>query len=289
MKNPYLVLLGGGFISEITENYLNENNFNCMVIDRKVFDIECNDFLEFGIEKIPKHSTLVLIASVTRLVGNGYSDFKKNIKITENIIELNKYIQGHIIYLSTIDVYGFQPSLPINEDNLVTPRDYYSLSKIVSEFMIIEESKKIKTPFTVLRLSGIYGKHSKDKSVIRSFINAAFSSQKIQVFSEENILRDYVWANDVAKIIQSASAKVISGVFNIGTGVSKSIKEIAELIATNSNARIVIIPDQLNSNRDNSLIFDMHKFYKYFPDFIFTEMDEGIKEYISYQKTISNY
>ncbi|GAF85313.1 unnamed protein product [marine sediment metagenome] len=87
--------------------------------------------------------------------------FKINHEGTKNIIYfLNKKKLKQIIFLSTVLVYGelAQNVLP-DETTPVAPKEYYSQSKIAAENEIRKFAKKYEIPFTIFRLTPVYGKN----------------------------------------------------------------------------------------------------------------------------------
>ncbi len=61
-----------------------------------------------------------------------------------------------IVYTSSVDVYGVKRKGVITEESPLEPQDRYGYSKMLAEREIIE--RKARVPFTILRLSTIYGK-----------------------------------------------------------------------------------------------------------------------------------
>jgi nucleoside-diphosphate-sugar epimerase len=84
---------------------------------------------------------------------------KINVEGTRNI--MNAAVKGkvaRIIYVSTIQVYGFPFLNEITEDIPLNPgNDFYSISKAESEGVIEEISKKNNFSFTIIRPGAIYG------------------------------------------------------------------------------------------------------------------------------------
>jgi nucleoside-diphosphate-sugar epimerase len=275
-------MLGGGFLSTILIDHAKKNNIDHILIDRISCDFSSPNCIKYLKSKVPAGSPLMLLASVTRLRGNSFDEFNENIKIVHNILDFNKFNRGHLIYYSSIDVYGENPSLPISEKLDLIPRDYYSLSKIVSEFMIQDLiHRKQVFPFTILRLTGIYGEAMNDRSVIGQMVSTSILKGNIEIVGSGESLRDYVWAEDVAIITETSILNSIQGIFNVATGTSQSIINIAKIISKRLNSNIKINDNQINL-RNNSLVFQINKLKLFYPEINLTHLELGIDKYIKY-------
>ena len=79
-----------------------------------------------------------------------------NVKGTENVLDACRH-NGveHIIFTSTVDVYGKSRGEPLKEEAELKPTDKYGYSKMLAEQEIIEYGDKI--DFTIMRMATIYG------------------------------------------------------------------------------------------------------------------------------------
>jgi len=86
--------------------------------------------------------------------------FKINYEGTKKILSfLNKKRLKQIIFLSTVSVYGSLAQEMIPDENTPpAPEDFYSESKMAAENEIRKFAKKYEIPFTIARLSPVYGK-----------------------------------------------------------------------------------------------------------------------------------
>jgi nucleoside-diphosphate-sugar epimerase len=85
--------------------------------------------------------------------------FKINFEGTKNILAfLDAKCLRHIIFLSTVSVYGASGAERPDEDTLLEPEDFYGESKVAAEREIREFSTNHSIPYTIFRLAPVYGK-----------------------------------------------------------------------------------------------------------------------------------
>jgi nucleoside-diphosphate-sugar epimerase len=85
--------------------------------------------------------------------------FRINYEGTKNILNfLDKGRLKQIIFLSTVSVYGdISNSIVPDENTRAAPEDLYGESKLAAEDAIKEFSDKHKIPYTIFRLTPVYG------------------------------------------------------------------------------------------------------------------------------------
>ncbi len=128
----------------------------------KFFKSDLTDFRTFPVE-LRKAEILVHCAALVHKHAKVLSRenyFKINYKGTKNIINfLDKNRLKHIIFLSTVSVYGaLNGNMIPDEKTAPAPNDFYGESKLAAENEIREFSKCNNIPFTIFRLVPVYGK-----------------------------------------------------------------------------------------------------------------------------------
>ena len=232
---------------------------------------------------IEPDDVVLVAAAVSRLTDNSYQCFKDNCDMAENLATAikNHGPVNHLIYLSSIDVYGQQTHNKILcEQSALAPEDYYACSKVAGESLLKIAFKETPGSLSIFRLTGIYGPNDKGKSLIGSFTRRLIDKKPIMLFSGGSSLRDYVYVDDLAEIIHESIKKNVSGVFNIATGRSLRIKEIAEAIQKNICPEEDRLTFSDESDRNYDLEFDTGKLQGAFPGFRFRKIDQGIADYL---------
>lgn len=227
---------------------------------------------------------LIIASSITRLKSNSFSSFIKNVRMIQNMVRLlNKKRCRYIVFLSSVDIYGLLEKNQMIHENLIpNPRDYYSLSKITSEYLLKDVCQKKKIPLLVLRLAGIYGKGDDNKSTINKLIRTS-KKGTINIFGGGIVKRDYLFIEDLFKIIEKAINNKICTTMNIASGKSYQIKEIVEFIKNSVDYEFdIYLKNNIKKpeKRAGDMIFDLSLFKSYFPEIKLTNLPEGILRYI---------
>ena len=229
---------------------------------------------------------VIFTAAITRTVDNSYSAMISNIAMAHNVCrEIGKGNVNHVTFLSTIDVYGIhvKRGSKITESFVPNPNDYYATSKLVSELLLRQASDRSGVPLAVFRLPGIYGIDGPG-STVGQMIQRAKATKKIIVYGEGNNLRDFVYVNDVSKIIRKAVAKKLNNLLNIGTGKSVALGRVASIIRDALPFEVELIYDRRSPRADNrikDIELDCTKLQTIFPDISMTELSLGVKRYVS--------
>lgn len=153
--------------------------------------------------------------------------FIQNVIGTINVLEIPV---TYFLYVSTADVYGY-PGNIITEETSTNPQTAYAVSKLAAEHMVRILCTQKNIPFCITRLANVYGPgEDAYQKAIPVFIRLASSGKPIQIFGSGNALRDYIYVTDVARALVDIIQHKRTGIFNIASGNSHSIKEVASLI-----------------------------------------------------------
>ena len=205
--------------------------------------------------------------------------------INNILFSIKKLSVNSILFFSSIDVYGKNPTLPVNEKTELFPDNYYAASKLINESSIL--NFKTDVPSVILRMPGIYGSPNDNVSIIGRFTEAIKNNHEIQINGTGAQLRDYIYIEDILKAIELISNNPKSGIFNFVTGYSISISSIINLISSSIGIKPQIIYNKKNSHNDD-LIFDNNKFISSYDFFKFTDISNGIKNYLEKLNMVEN-
>ena len=163
----------------------------------------------------------------------GYDDpllsVEANIKGILKMLPFLKNVQ-RIIYASTLEVYGVPKYIPIDENHPTNPTTYYGASKLSCEKYLQVFSKRNNVPITVLRFTTVFGPGEHYQRAIPNFIQAVISKKPIKIFDTGQDLRDYIYVDDAASAIIHALVAQKAGIYNICSGIGRSMIEIAHTI-----------------------------------------------------------
>ena len=154
-----------------------------------------------------------------------------NIKGTINVLEAASLANvKHFVFFSTQEVYG-DTSVPYREDQTLNPPSAYAISKIAGENFCKYYGGLRNLDWTVFRLSTVYGPGQDNSRFIPTIIRNAIKGEDILLNSGRK-KRDYVYIEDVIDCVISSiyNEQALNQVFNVGGGVSYSLKNLVEKI-----------------------------------------------------------
>lgn len=273
-----VVLFGAsGFLGKTIDGELSAQNHHVIRVSSQGCNLLNSDAVHsfFSMRREAFH--LILCAAVKRTVADSFSSFLDNIHMMENLKSICAAQIRSIIYTSTTDVYGHHPMLPISETSPTHPSTYYALSKLICEYFA---RKFFSVPLSILRLPGFFGQHDHGFSVVGRIKKQLLETGHVQITGDGEQRRDYILAEDIAKLIGSLLKQPYDGIVNIASGVSLSLREWVFLIAKTLNIHPEI---RFEPKRDKEydLLFDVSLLRKLFPALRCREPSEAIPAYLS--------
>jgi GDP-L-fucose synthase len=132
-------------------------------------------------------------------------------------------------------------------------------------------------------------------ALVSKFVKAQIIGQEeIEVWGTGSAIREWTYVKDFARIVVQICEdfhlrEVLLESFNIGQKFGLSIKELVQIIykKTSYSGRISFNTEKPDGAPEK--IMDDRKFRCFFPDFEFTNLDDGISETINYYKGIYPY
>ena len=154
---------------------------------------------------------------------------KNNIDGTINALEFCKKNNVKLIFLSSY-LYGSTNYLPINEKEILKATNPYALSKKLCEELVCFYNEKFGLKSLIFRPFNVYGNGQNLNFLIPEILNQIKYKEEI-ILKDLEPKRDYIHVNDlVYAIIKSINCELNFGIFNIGSGFSFSVLEIANII-----------------------------------------------------------
>ena len=185
-----------------------------------------------------------------------------NVTGTKNILKCcNENKIKKIIFASSAAVYS-DSKLPVNENTKTNPLSPYGKSKLTAEQEIKKISKEFGVDAISLRMFNVYGKGQNEQfaGVISKFIKNISKNIPIEIYGNGEQTRDFVSIFDVV-IAFDCAIKNIEGkkgdVYNIGTGSSNSINELAKMILKIVGKKIEIKYKEQNKDEIKNSVADI--------------------------------
>jgi len=142
------------------------------------------------------------------------------------------------IYASSAAVYGNTPSADRREDMTPNPTSPYGVSKLAAEYYVRLFYKAYGLETVSLRYFNVYGPRQRFDincaygGAITIFLNRLLRDMPPIIYGDGEQTRDFVFIQDVieANMLALNSKNAAGEVFNIGTGTSISVNEVAEIL-----------------------------------------------------------
>ncbi|MBA3045810.1 MAG: NAD(P)-dependent oxidoreductase [Euryarchaeota archaeon] len=156
------------------------------------------------------------------------SVFDNNVKMHKTVLNYWTQNRCQLIYASTCAIYGKSGPVPWREENAPAPENYYSVSKIVGEWLFRTQKPEENT-LTVLRINAPYGVGGR-KTVVNIFLENALAGKPIGLFGSGRREQDFLHVSDIANAFWLAFSTGTSGTFNIASGTTVTMKQLAEKV-----------------------------------------------------------
>jgi dTDP-L-rhamnose 4-epimerase len=123
------------------------------------------------------------------------------------------------------------------EDAILLAGNVYALTKRYQEELSLSLGRTYGLPVTCLRLFNVYGPRQSLSNpytgVLAIFLSRLLNGQRLVVYEDGYQTRDFVSVHDVVRAVLLAISRpeAVGAVFNVGTGVPRSIGTIAATLA----------------------------------------------------------
>ena len=261
----FVITGGAGFIGSHIAKHLVEKNHDVTVIDnlsrgrlenlskiKEEIVFRKMDILDFDLLKeVIFNSDGIFHQAALTSVPESFTQKEKyhnvNVKGTENIFKLAKEFRKKVVYASSSSIYGNTTTIPIHENSEKNPINPYGVTKLDDE-KLAKKYHNLGLSVIGLRYFNVYGigQTNDYAGVITKFIDQINLNKSPIIFGDGTHTRDFISVEDIAKAnLLSMESKSDFSFLNIGTGISTSIKELAEIMIELSGKKMEISYDDL--------------------------------------------
>jgi UDP-glucose 4-epimerase len=188
-----------------------------------------------ALEKATRNSEVIFHLAAQTSVPFSMEDAKEDCEVnvvgTLNVLEAAKKADARVVFSSSCAVYGNPEKRPTPETYPTHPISFYGLSKFVGENYCCFYQENYGLEVVMLRIFNVYGPNG--HGVLPDFLNKLKKTpDKLEVLGTGRQGRDFVYVSDMVKILLlAATSPAAAGqIFNVGTGTTTSVTELAKKI-----------------------------------------------------------
>lgn len=250
-----LVLGGAGFIGSHLAEALLKAGHRVRIFDRPhldrlpdflqrpEFEVFTGDFLNpRALGPALAGSEVVFHLISTTLPKNSNDnpayDIESNVLGTLRLLDLCREhgVRKMVFASSGGTIYGVPRSVPIAESHPTDPICSYGIQKLAIEKYLQLTHRLEALDYCILRPSNLYGPRQRldiAQGAVAVFLDRALRGKPIQVWGDGSVVRDYLYVEDACEaLVEAAAVKGEPKIFNIGSGVGTSLRELIRAIET---------------------------------------------------------
>ena len=205
-----------GFLGEVRQGDIN---------DPKLLETLSQEGYDYIFHEAAISDTTVLDQSIM---------IETNVNAFKNLLDIAMQSEAAMIYASSAATYGNAPSpQTVGKE---APENVYGFSKLMMDNIAYDYMKRFSQATIIgLRYFNVYGAREYFKnttaSMVLQFGHQILSGKTPRLFEgSDQILRDFIYIEDVIQANIKAMVSGTSGVFNVGTGKARSFQDIPDIL-----------------------------------------------------------
>lgn len=297
MKQTILVTGGAGYIGSHVSLYLHQQGYNVVIVDNfwqghqrtypwaQVIKADVAD--EFVISRLLKDYSIKAVMHFAAFIEVSESikrpaDYYENnvIKTIQFLDLLRKHAVNTIVFSSSCAVYGLPDAVPIKETAALKPMSPYGKTKLIVEQILQDYDNAYGVKSVCLRYFNAAGampdfnmgeRHVPESHIIPLLFKAYQEQKPFKIFGntyptpDGSCIRDFLHVWDIAsahhKALQFLEGHNQSDIFNLGTGIGYSVKEVVAAFEQLIGESINVTIEQPRAGDPAMLIADATKAY----------------------------
>ncbi|MFH1522790.1 MAG: dTDP-glucose 4,6-dehydratase [Patescibacteria group bacterium] len=211
-----------------------ESNLNYKFYKGDICDLENN-------KNVLKDEKIDIIVNFAAESHNGRAMIEPDIFVKTNVLGTQMLLEAARVigikrfhHISTCEVFGdlaLDENRAFRETDPYLPKTPYNASKAGANHEVMAYFHTFKLPVTISHCANNYGPYQFPEKVIPRFITDLRQNKKIPLFKSSENKREWLHTEDHCRAIDLIIKKgKIGGAYNIGSGVEKSIEEIASAV-----------------------------------------------------------
>ena len=178
---------------------------------------------------------LAALADIVPSIEHPQGYHHNNVTGTVNALEWARTVGcKRFIYAASSSCYGLATEFPTSETAPIKPEYPYALTKHVGEQYALHWMHVYRLPVVSLRLFNVFGPRQRTSgeygAVLGVFLAQRANHQPLTIVGDGTQTRDFTYVTDVVDAMVEAAESDVTGVFNVGSGSTHSVNELAELV-----------------------------------------------------------
>jgi len=172
---------------------------------------------------------------VTRSIYDNFIFFETDVLGTQTVANAILKYKDRIerfIHISTSEVYGTALDEKMSEHDPLMPMSPYAAAKAGADRLVYSYWATYELPFVIIRPFNNYGPYQHLEKAVPRFVTSCILDEKIRVHGDGSAARDFVFVEDVCRaidlVMHASREKIMGEVFNVASGVHRSIISIAQ-------------------------------------------------------------
>jgi UDP-glucose 4-epimerase len=169
---------------------------------------------------------------------NPTSDLRDNAAASIELFQLSQMagVRRVVFISSGGTVYGLPRQLPIREDHPTDPISVYGIHKLLVEKHLGLLAHRHGLRSVVLRAANPFGPYQyphRGQGVVATLIAQRLSNSPVEIWGDGRVVRDFLHVKDLVQaMLAAAQYDGPERVFNVGSGIGRSILEVLHEIDT---------------------------------------------------------
>jgi dTDP-glucose 4,6-dehydratase len=176
---------------------------------------------------------------VTRSIYDNFLFFETDVlgtQVVANAVVKFRNRVKRFVHISTSEVYGTAEAPLMTETHPLNPLSPYAAAKAGADRLVYSYYKTYNIPAVILRPFNNYGPRQHLEKLVPRFITSVLLNEPLTVHGDGRAARDFIHAEDTCRavelLIDADIERVRGEVFNVGTGRSLSITDIADRVTS---------------------------------------------------------
>jgi UDP-glucose 4-epimerase len=208
-------------------------------------DVGRRETLERAVDGVDLVYHTAALADVDLSVDDPCGSHRTNSSAVVRLLELARADDARVVLSSSAAIYGRPGSVPIPESAPKQPLSPYAVQKLSADHYCRIYPELFGTEAVALRYFNVYGPRQPSEGyagVIATFLRQAAAGEPLTIHGDGSQTRDFVHVSDVVRAnLRAATTDHVGEAFNVGTGRSVSIGELAETVVDATGVDVDVV------------------------------------------------